>query len=59
MTPAYIGWLISWIVWLIMVILWGISIKNKDNLLSILFLSMEITALGFMWLFRGFITGWW
>ena len=59
MTPADIGWLISWIVWLIMVILWGIAIKNKNNLLSVLFLSMEITALGFMWLFRGFMNGWW
>ena len=59
MTPADIGWIISFIFWLIMVILWSIAVAKKDSLLQILFLCIEIIALGFMWIFKGFINGWW
>ena len=59
MTPADIGWIVSFIFWLIMVILWSIALAKKDSLLQIMFLCIEITALGFMWIFKGFINGWW
>ena len=59
MKPAEIGQLISIIVWLINFIFSIIATKEGDEVNANYFNSMELMALGFMWIFIGFNNGWW
>ena len=59
MEPAVIGWIISVVVWFINFILSVIARRVGDEISSNYFNSIEIMALGFMWIFVGFNYGWW
>ena len=59
MEPAVIGWIISVVVWFINFILSVIARRVGDEISSNYFNSIELMALGFMWIFVGFNYGWW
>jgi hypothetical protein len=59
MKPAEIGELISIIIWLIYFILSIVANKKGDEVNANFFNSIELMALGFMWIFIGFNHGWW
>jgi hypothetical protein len=59
MKPAEIGEIISIIVWFINFILRIIAKKIGDEVNANFFNSIELMALGFMWIFIGFNHGWW
>lgn len=59
MEPAVIGWIISVVVWFINFILSVIARRVGDEISNNFFNSIEIMALGFMWIFVGFNHGWW
>ena len=59
MKPAEIGELISIIVWFIHFILSIVANKKGDEVNANFFASIEFMALGFMWIFIGFNSGWW
>ncbi len=59
MKPAEIGQQISMLIWLINFILSLVVHSKGDEISANFFTSIEVMALGFMWIFIGFNHGWW
>ena len=59
MTPIQITQIVILIIWLISFLMVRAARSINDEVNANFFLSLELTTVGFMWIFIGFNHGWW